>query len=77
MAIFPSLMTNSIAEKAKTNTKFSNKSFQDFLHHQNGESLFIAARDAHEVNLIISSINSDRSTGPNRLPANILKLLKK
>ena len=30
-----------IAEKAKANIKFSNKSFQDFLHHPNEESLFI------------------------------------
>ena len=31
---------------------------------------------AHEVNLITSSLNSDKSTGPNSLLAKILKLLK-
>ena len=67
---------SSIAEKTKANIKFSNKSFQDFLHHPNAESLFIAPTDANEVNLIISSLNSDKSTGPNSLPAKILKLLK-
>ena len=58
---------SSIAEKTKANIKFSNKSFQDFLHHPNEESLFITPTDAHEVNLIISLLNSDKSTGPNSL----------
>ena len=67
---------SSITEKTKANTKFSNKSFQDFLHHPNEESLFITPTDAHEVNLIISSLNSDKYTGPNSLPTKILKLSK-
>ena len=67
---------SSIAEKTKANVKFSNKSFQDFLHHPKEESLFITPTDAHEVNLTVSSLNSDKSTGPNSLPAKILKLLK-
>ena len=66
---------SSIAEKTKANIKFSNKSFQDFLHHPNEQSIFITPTDAHEVN-IISSLNSDKSTGPNSLPTKILKLLK-
>ena len=66
----------SIAEKTKAKIKFSNKSFQDFLHHSNKELLFIRPTDAHEVNLIISSLNSNKSTGPNRFPTKILKLLK-
>ena len=67
---------SSIAEKTKGNIKFSNKSFQDFLHHPNADSLIITPTDAHEVNIIISSINSNKSTGPNSLPTKILKLLK-
>ena len=67
---------SSIAEKTKANIKFSNKSFQDFLHHPNPEWLFITPTDAHEVSLIISSLNSDKSTGPNSPPTKILKLLK-
>ena len=63
-------------KKTKANIKFSNKSFQDFLHLPNVDSLFITPTDAHEVNLIISSLNSDKSTGPNSLPTKILKLLK-
>ena len=53
-----------------------NKSFQDFLHHPNEELLFITPTDAHEVNLIISLLNSDQSTGPNNLTTKSLKLLK-
>ena len=60
---------SSIAEKTKANIKFLNKSFQDFLHHANEESLFIKPIDAHEVNLIIFSLCSYKSTGPNNLPA--------
>ena len=67
---------SSIAEKTKANIKFSNKSFQDFLHHPNEQSIFITPTDAHEVNIIISSLNSNKSTGPNSLPTKILKLLK-
>ena len=58
---------SSIAEKTNANIKFSNKSFQDFLHHPNEEPLFITPTDSHEVNLIISSLNSNKSTGPNSL----------
>ena len=67
---------SSVAEKAKANIKFSNRSFQNFLHHPNEELLFITPRDAHEVNLIISLLNSNKSTGPNSLPTQILKLVK-
>ena len=38
---------SSIAEKTKGNIKFSNKSFQDFLHHPSEESLFKTPTDAH------------------------------
>ena len=37
----------SIAEKAKANIKFWNKSIKDFLHHPNEESLFKTPTDAH------------------------------
>ena len=67
---------SSITEKTKTNIKFSNTSFQGFFHHPNKKSLFITPADTHEVKLIISSLNSDMSTGPNSLPTKILKLLK-
>ena len=67
---------SSVAEKTKADIEFSNKSFQDLLHHPNSETLFITPTDAHEVNLIISSLNSDKSTDPNSLPTKILKLLK-
>ena len=63
-----------LQKKLKANIKFSKKLFQDFLHHPNEESLLIAITDAHEVNVITSSLNSDKSTGPNSLPNKILKL---
>ena len=66
-----------LQKKTTVNVKFSNKSSQDFLHCPNEESLFIAARDAHELDLIIFSLNSDRSTDPSNLPTKILRILKK
>ena len=66
---------SSTAEKTKANITFLNKLFQDFLHHLN-ELLFIAPTDAHELNLIILSLNSNKSTGLNSLPTKILKILK-
>ena len=52
------------------------ESFQDFLNHPNEESLFTTPTDAHEVNSIISLLDSDKSICPNNLPTKILKLLK-
>ena len=40
-------------------------------------SLFITPTEAHEINLIISLLNSDKSSGPNILPTKMLKLSKK
>lgn len=66
---------SSIAEKTIVNIKFSNKLFQNFLHHLNEQSLFIAAADAHAVHLM-SSLNSNKYTGPNSLQTKIIKLWK-
>ena len=66
---------SSIAEKTKANITFSNKSFQDFLHHPNAVSLFTTLIDSLELSLIIPLLNSEKSTGPNSLPTKILKLL--
>ena len=43
---------SSIAEKTKANIKFSNKSFQDFLHHPKCKVIIrnTSYTDAHEVN---------------------------
>ena len=53
---------SSVAGKTKVNIKFLNRLFQDFPHHPNEESLFITPTDAHEVNLLISSVKIDKST---------------
>ena len=43
-------------------------------NHLNEELLLIAATDVHEINLI-SSLNSNKSNGPNSLLTRILKLI--
>lgn len=50
-------------KETQANIKFLNNSFQDFLHHPNEELLYITPTDAHEVNLIVSSLNSNKFTG--------------
>ena len=67
---------STIAEKTKAKIKFSNKSFTDVLHHPIDDSFFIKATNSDEIKNIISKLNENKSTGPNSLPAKILKLLK-
>ena len=52
------------------------KNFRRRGHPGNEGLLFIAPADAHEVKLIISSLNSYKSTVPNSFPTKFLKLLK-
>ena len=63
-------------KKLKPIPNFQIKSVQDVLHDPKEESVFTAATDVCEGNLIISSLNSDKSTGLTSLPAKILKLKK-
>ena len=60
----------------QTFINFSNKLFQGFLHHPNEESLFITPTDAHEVNLIMPSLNIGKPLFQIKFQQKILKLLK-
>ena len=48
-----------------------------YLPPLNIESFFITPTDSTEVSNIISSLNHDKSDGPNSIPIKILKLLNK
>ena len=63
-----------LQKKTEVNIKFSNKSFQDFLHRPNADSSLITPTDAYEVNLIIYSLSSNKSTDPNNFATELLKL---
>ena len=65
-----------IASQTKVNIKHSHKHFSDFLKNRAQNSFFLSPTDKHELALIISSLDSTKSVGPNSIPTNILKLLK-
>ena len=66
----------SIAEKTKSDIKFSPKHYTDYLCNTNTNTLFLTPTDKNEISFIISSLDSHKSSGPNSVPVKILKLLK-
>ena len=67
---------SSIANKEKLNISFSHKHFSDFLKNRSDISFFVNPKDKTEIENVISSLDSNKSVGPNSIPAKILKLLK-
>ena len=72
---FNSFIT-SIAETVQAKIKFSNKSFRSFLSTKNNGSFRITATDKEEICKIISSVNINKSCGPNSIPTKILRLVQ-
>ena len=66
----------SIAEKTKSNIKFSPKHYTDYLSSTNTNTFFLTPTDKNEIAFIISSLDSHKSSGLNSIPVKILKLLK-
>ena len=67
---------SSIATKAKLNISFSHKRFSDFPKNRSNISFFVSPTDKTEIEDVISSLDSNKSVGPNSIPTKILKLLK-
>ena len=67
---------SSIASKAKLNISFSHKHFSDFLKNRSNISFFVNPTDKTEIENVISSLDSNKSVGPNSIHTKILKLLK-
>ena len=67
---------SSIAGKTKLNISFSHKHFSDFLKNRSNIFFFVKATDKTEIMNIISSLDSNKSVGPNSIPTKVLKLLK-
>ena len=65
----------SIAETTKK-TRYSHKHFSDYLANENGNSIFLQPTDKEEIANIISSLNSNKASGPNSVPYIIFLLLK-
>ena len=65
-----------IAGKMKLGISFSHKHFSNFLKNRSNISFFISPTDKSEIENIISSLDSNKSVGPNSIRIKILKLLK-
>ena len=65
-----------IAEKTKENINPSHKHFSDFLKNRTQNSFFLRPTNKSEIQNMISSLDSNKSVGPNSIPTKILKLLK-
>ena len=66
----------SIAETTKKIVKFSQKHFSDYLSNESSSTIFLQPTDKEEVANIISSLNSNKASGPNSIPYRILFFLK-
>ena len=72
--IFNNFFT-SIAAKTKASIKYSHKHFSNFLKNRSDDSFFLSPTDKYEIINIISSLDPNKSTGPNSINTKILKLL--
>ena len=68
--------STSIVGTVQSKIKFSNKSFRSFLSTKNNGSFRITATDKEEICKIISSVNINKSCGPNSIPTKILRLVQ-
>ena len=65
---------SSVADTAKKNIKYSRKHFSHFLNNQYNNSLFIQPTDSDEIANIMSTLNMNKSSGPNSIPYKVLNL---
>ena len=66
----------SIAETTKKSKKYSMKHFSDYLSNESSSTIFLQPTDKEEVANIISSLNSNKASGPNSIRYRILFILK-
>ena len=64
------------SEMKLNEASFSHKHFSDFLKTRSSISFFVSPTDKTEIENVISSLDSNKSVGPNSIPTKILKLLK-
>ena len=66
----------SIAETSKKIIKYSHKHFSDYLSNKNSSTILLQPTDKEEIANIISSLSSNKASGPNSIPYRKLFLLK-
>ena len=66
----------SVAEIVHSKIQFSNKSFRKFLSSEINDSFLITSTNKKEIYKIVTSLNSNKSCGPNSIPTKVLHLLQ-
>ena len=66
----------SVAEIVHSKIKFSKKSFRNFLSLEINDFFIITSRTKEEIYKIISSLNANKSCGPNSISTKVLHLLQ-
>ena len=60
----------------KLNISFSHKHSSYFLKNRSNVSFFVSPTEKTKIEVIISSLDYNKSVGPNSIPTKVLKLLK-
>ena len=69
--------STSVAEAVQSKIKFLNKSFRSFLSTKSNDSFIITAENKEDIcKAVISSLNINKSCGPNSIPTKILHLVQ-
>ena len=71
--IFNNFFT-SVSAKTKESIKYSHKHFSNFLKNRSDDSFFLSPTDKYEIINIISSLDPNKSTGPNSIPTKIIQI---
>ena len=66
----------SVAKIVHSKIKFSHKSFKKFLSSEITDSFIITSTNKEEIYKIISSLNTNKSCEPNKIPTKVLHLLQ-
>ena len=66
----------SIGETTKKSIKYSHKHFSDYLSNESSATIFLQPTDKEKITNNISSLNSNKASGPNSIPYRISFLLK-
>ena len=67
---------STIGEKAQAKIKHSYKNYNDYLTNENPDSFFLSPTNKEEINIILSSLDINKSTGPYNIPIRVLHMLK-
>ena len=62
---------SSIDNKTKLNILFSYKHFSDFLKNRSNISFFVSPTNKAEIENVISSLDPNKSVGPNSIPTKV------